>query len=74
MLQKYKAPMLRPHKSLGCGCQVVGNRHMGMGYALTEDIIIGPLNSNVLNLNCKDYKLLTSLDMPKVQTILAETC
>jgi len=47
---------------------------MGMGYALTEDIIIGPLNSNVLNLNCKDYKLLTSLDMPKVQTILAETC
>lgn len=46
---------------------------MGMGYALTEQTIHDPLDGHILNPNFRDYKLLTPLDMPQVQTILADT-
>lgn len=46
---------------------------MGMGFALTERSIIDPTDGQVLNPSFKDYKLLTPLDMPQVETILADT-
>jgi CO/xanthine dehydrogenase Mo-binding subunit len=53
--------------------QIIGGLHMGMGYALTESTMFDPLDGHVLNPSFRDYKLLTPLDMPKVQTILADT-
>ena len=44
-----------------------------MGYALTEDLIYDSKDGHVLNPNFRDYKLLTPLDMPKVETFLADT-
>ena len=53
--------------------QTIGGLHMGIGFALTEASIIDPVDGHVVNPNFKDYKLLTPLDMPKVETILANT-
>ena len=46
---------------------------MGMGYALTEDVIYDSQDGHVLNPSFTDYKLLTPLDMPKVETFFADT-
>ena len=43
---------------------------MGMGYALTDDIVIDPVRGQVLNAGFTDFKIFTSLDMPEVQTTL----
>jgi len=53
--------------------QLIGGSHMGMGYALTEDLIYDPKDGHVVNSNYRDYKLLTPLDMPKVEVFLADT-
>jgi len=53
--------------------QNIGGIHMGLGFALTEETLIDPNDGCVLNPNFTDYKFLTPLDMPKVQTILADT-
>ncbi len=53
--------------------QLVGGLHMGMGYALTEDVVYDPEDGHVVNPNFKDYKLLTALDMPDVETLLADS-
>ncbi len=53
--------------------QLIGGLHMGLGYALTENIVHDPVDGHVLNPNFRDYKLLTPLDMPKVETFLADT-
>ena len=45
---------------------------MGMGYALTEGVIYDRTKGQVLNANFRDYKLLTPLDMPQVETYLAD--
>jgi CO/xanthine dehydrogenase Mo-binding subunit len=52
--------------------QVIGGLHMGSGYALTEESVIGP-DGNVLNPDFRDYKMLTALDMPRVEVIRADT-
>ncbi len=53
--------------------QLIGGLHMGLGFALTENVVYDPVNGIVLNPNFKDYKLLTPLDMPQVKTFLADT-
>jgi len=53
--------------------QLIGGLHMGMGYALTENLIYDPKDGHVVNPNFTDYKILTPLDMPKVETFLADT-
>ncbi len=53
--------------------QLIGGLQMGIGYALTENVIYDPSDGHVRNPNFTDYKLLTSLDMPQVETLLADT-
>lgn len=53
--------------------QLIGGLHMGIGFALTEGVVCDPVEGHVLNPNFRDYKLVTPLDMPKVETFLADT-
>ena len=53
--------------------QLIGGLHMGLGYALTENVVYDPNDGHVLNPNFRDYKLMTPLDMPEVETFLADT-
>ena len=46
---------------------------MGLGYALTEDVVYDPGDGHVINPNFRDYRLLTTLDMPPVETFFADT-
>ena len=52
--------------------QVEGAVTQGMGFALTEELVLDeagrPLNANFL-----DYKILSAKDMPKLTTLLVET-
>jgi putative selenate reductase molybdopterin-binding subunit len=54
-----------------CEGQVEGAVAQGLGYALTEEIKIGP-EGRVLNPTFMDYKIFCSDDMPKLTTILVE--
>jgi putative selenate reductase molybdopterin-binding subunit len=54
-----------------CEGQVEGAVAQGLGYALTEEILIGP-DGRVLNPTFMDYKIFCSDDMPKLTTILVE--
>ncbi len=51
--------------------QLEGSIHMGLGYALTEAVEIE--KGKVLNPSFLDYKILSSLDMPPVDSIMVET-
>ena len=53
--------------------QLIGGVHMGAGFALTEDLIYDPKDGHVVNPNLREYKLLSPLDMPKVETFFADT-
>jgi len=53
--------------------QLEGGLHMGLGYALLEDTCIDLDSGMVLNPNLHDYRMLTSLDMPAIETTLADT-
>ena len=44
---------------------------MGLGYALTEELIVE--EGRVLNPDLLDYRLFTSADMPKIETFIIET-
>ena len=46
---------------------------MGLGFGLLEDTVIDERTGRVANSNFSDYKILTALDMPSFQTILADT-
>ena len=54
-----------------CEGQVEGAVAQGLGYALTEEIKIGP-DGRVLNPTFMDYKIFCSDDMPRLTTILVE--
>lgn len=54
-----------------CEGQVEGAVTQGLGYALTEEIQIGP-DGRVLNPNFMDYKIFCADDMPRLTTILVE--
>jgi CO/xanthine dehydrogenase Mo-binding subunit len=53
--------------------QLLGGLHMGLGFALTENVVYDKKDGHVLNPNFIDYKMLTPVDMPKVETLLADT-
>jgi xanthine dehydrogenase molybdenum-binding subunit len=53
--------------------QVEGGLHQGIGYALTEDMVIDKRTGRTLNPNFVDYKLLTSLDMPQMEVEFVES-
>ncbi len=51
--------------------QVYGGATMGIGYALTERLILQ--DGKVMNPNFLDYKLLTAKDVPNIEPIVVET-
>jgi CO/xanthine dehydrogenase Mo-binding subunit len=57
---------------LGINCQIEGAVHMGLGYALTEEIVLDQ-KGKVVNDHLLDYKILTPLDMPPIESIIVES-
>ena len=57
---------------LGIDCQIEGGVHMGLGYALTEEIVLDQ-KGKVVNDHLIDYKILTPLDMPPIESIIVES-
>ncbi|MBI3362695.1 MAG: molybdopterin-dependent oxidoreductase, partial [Chloroflexi bacterium] len=51
--------------------QIEGGVQMGLGYALTEELIVK--DGRVLNPDFLDYRLFTAADMPEIETIIVET-
>jgi xanthine dehydrogenase molybdenum-binding subunit len=51
--------------------QIEGGVHMGIGYALTEQLLVE--NGRVLNDTLREYGIPTALDMPPIQIQLVET-
>ncbi len=51
--------------------QIEGGAQMGLGYALTEELLVE--QGRVLNPNLLDYRLFTAADMPEMTTIIVET-
>ncbi len=58
------------HPALAAG-QVEGAMTMGLGYALTEELLFDA-NGKPRNPAFVDYKLFSPLDMPEMQTVLVE--
>jgi xanthine dehydrogenase molybdenum-binding subunit len=56
---------------VGCEGQIEGGIHMGLGYALTEELRLE--EGRVQNPGFLDYKLLTAPDMPEIRLTLIET-
>ncbi|MBW2216457.1 MAG: molybdopterin-dependent oxidoreductase [Deltaproteobacteria bacterium] len=52
--------------------QLEGSIHMALGYALTEEVHFDD-KGKMLNPTYQDYKILTALDMPRVQSVVIET-
>lgn len=52
--------------------QMEGGTHMGLGYALTEDLIVNE-KGECVNSNFRDYRILTAKDMPEVEAIIVES-
>lgn len=52
--------------------QSIGGMHMGLGYGLTEEIITDG-KGRIMNPNYRDYRLLSAVDMPRVEIIMADT-
>ena len=51
--------------------QIAGSVAMSVGSALAEELVME--SGRVVNANLADYKILTSLDMPKIETVIFET-
>ncbi len=56
---------------LGCEGQIEGGIVMGMGYALTENLMVE--NGRVQNPNFRDYKLVTAPEIPEMDISFIET-
>ena len=52
--------------------QLEGGIHMGIGFALAEELKIDPETGRTLNPNFLDYKLYRSGDMPELEIIIVE--
>jgi xanthine dehydrogenase molybdenum-binding subunit len=52
--------------------QIRGAAHQGLGYALTEGLVIDGESGTVLNGTFMDYRLLTSADTPPIDVLLIE--
>ena len=51
--------------------QIEGGAHMGLGYALTEELLLH--EGRVVNPDFLDYRLFTAADMPVIETVIIET-
>ena len=51
--------------------QIEGGAQMGLGYALTEELIVR--EGKILNPDFLDYRLFTTADMPIIETFIIET-
>jgi xanthine dehydrogenase molybdenum-binding subunit len=52
--------------------QIQGAAHQGLGYALTETLVLDADTGSLLNGTYMDYRLLTSMDAPPSEVILIE--
>jgi xanthine dehydrogenase molybdenum-binding subunit len=52
--------------------QLEGGIHLGMGYALSEELRIDPETGECLNPNFMDYKMMRASDMPEIEIIIVE--
>ncbi len=55
-----------------CVGQIMGGAAMGVGFALTEDLVVDPSTGELLNDSFLDYKFCSSEDMPEVDAIIVE--
>jgi xanthine dehydrogenase molybdenum-binding subunit len=53
--------------------QLEGALHHGLGYALTEELLVDRATGRALNPDFHDYRLATAVDMPVIQDIMVET-
>jgi xanthine dehydrogenase molybdenum-binding subunit len=53
--------------------QVHGGVAMGLGYALFEQLLFDPRTGEPLNLNLRDYKVMTAMDTPEIGVDFVET-
>ena len=53
--------------------QVHGGMSMGLGYALSEQMLFDPKSARLLNDNLLDYKLPTSMDTPELHVDFVQT-
>ncbi len=53
--------------------QVMGGAVMGMGYALTEEMLFDPETGRMYNNNLLDYKIPTAADIPEIRAEFVET-
>jgi len=56
-----------------CVSQVQGGIEFGIGFALSEEGLYDPRTGKLLNRNLHQYHMPTSLDMPRIDTFLAES-
>ncbi|MFH2114973.1 MAG: molybdopterin cofactor-binding domain-containing protein [Spirochaetota bacterium] len=52
--------------------QVHGGMHMGLGYALSEELLVDPATGQQTNPNLKGYRMFRAADMPEVQVLTVE--
>jgi len=57
----------------GCEGQQYGGSYMGVGRAMTEELIHDPMTGVMLNGNLLNYKFATMLDVGPIDTELGET-
>ncbi|MFQ5762304.1 MAG: xanthine dehydrogenase family protein molybdopterin-binding subunit, partial [Candidatus Bathyarchaeia archaeon] len=55
-----------------CEGQIEGAISQGLGYALTEGLMVDSETGKILNSDLMDYKLFTAADMPRVDVALVE--
>lgn len=53
--------------------QVHGGIFMGLGFGVTEQLLVDGKNGQTLNDNLLDYKIFTTLDMPAIDVTFVET-
>lgn len=56
-----------------CEGQIEGSIPFGLGYALSEELIVDSKTGRTLNPNFADYKLFGARDMPEIEVILIES-
>lgn len=62
--------ILNPQLAAG---QIHGGVAMGIGYAISEQMMVDKKTGKLLNNNLLDYKIPTSMDIPDIETAFVET-
>ncbi|MGI9861690.1 molybdopterin cofactor-binding domain-containing protein [Moorella naiadis] len=52
--------------------QIEGGIQMGLGYGLSEELVVDPATGRVVNPSLKKYRLFKAADMPPIEVILVE--